>query len=61
MKLVFLFGLLLLVSCGRVERLFTHLTGDLTEKCSDAGVEYVQSDSGLAVSYNKDGSLRTCN
>lgn len=49
MKLVF--SLLVLSGCGRWNRLVTHYTGDLTYKCSKHGIEYVQSDSGLAVSY----------
>ena len=35
-------------------------TGDLTYKCSHQGVEYVQSDSGLAVSLDRDGKPVQC-
>jgi len=51
MKLIF--ALLLLTGCGWLERLTTHYTGSLTYKCSKHGIEYVQSDSGLAVSYER--------
>lgn len=39
----------LLSGCGQVSRLWTNLTGELTQKCGPTGVLYVQSDSGLAL------------
>jgi len=53
-------GVLVLAGCGRIERAWTGLTGGLTYKCSRNGVEYVQSDSGLAVSYDQDGKVIKC-
>jgi hypothetical protein len=41
--------------CGAVERVVTGITGSLTYKCSKHGVEYIQSDSGIAVSYDGEG------
>lgn len=49
-----------LSGCGAMERLFTNITGELSYKCSKTGVEYVQSDSGLAPLYEVNGSLKTC-
>lgn len=49
----FIFVTLFLTGCGSAQRSCTALTGDLQKKCSN-GVEYVQSDSGLAVSYTFD-------
>jgi hypothetical protein len=49
-----------LTACGKFNRVWTHWTGDLTYKCSRNGVEYVQSDSGLAVSMNAQGQIVTC-
>lgn len=51
---------LLLTSCGTIERSITGLTGGLTYKCSMSGVEYVQSDSGIAVHVNLDGKPVGC-
>ena len=51
---------LILSACGRLERSWTNVTGTLTYKCSRNGVEYVQSDSGLAVSYDQDGKIIKC-
>lgn len=50
----------LLTGCGSLERGYTGLTGGLTYKCSKHGVEYIQSDSGLAVSLDKEGRPITC-
>lgn len=44
-----------MTSCGYYDRITTYWTGDLTYKCSKHGVEYVQADSGLAVSVNRLG------
>jgi hypothetical protein len=52
--------LILLTSCGRVDRAITAWTGGLTYKCTEHGVQYVQSDSGLAVSLHRDGSPVGC-
>jgi uncharacterized protein YceK len=51
---------LILSGCGRLERTWTAYTGELTYKCSRNGVEYVQSDSGMAVSYDQDGKPVRC-
>jgi hypothetical protein len=50
----------LLVGCGAISRSCTRWTGDLTYKCSKRGTEYVQSDSGIAVSVDKDGTVVGC-
>lgn len=61
MKLMFVLLISLgVVGCGRFERIYTHWTGSLTYKCSRNGVEYVQSDSGLAPSLDKEGNVVTC-
>lgn len=59
--MILLYVCLSLTACGKIERLYTHWTGDLSYKCSRQGVEYVQSDSGLAVSLTKDGKPKECN
>jgi hypothetical protein len=46
--------------CGAADRAFTTWTGELTYKCSQHGVEYVQSNSGIALSVNPDGSPVKC-
>ena len=46
--------------CGAVERVVTGITGSLTYKCSKHGVEYIQSDSGIAVSYDGEGKPVRC-
>lgn len=51
---------LLLTGCGAVSRITTQLTGSLTYKCSRQGVEYVQSDSGLAISVDLDNKPIRC-
>lgn len=48
------------MSCGAVQRTITHWTGDLTYKCAKSGVEYVQSDSGLAVHVDPTGKPVSC-
>lgn len=61
MKVLFCFAVLLAVTgCGSCERMFTGMTGGLTYKCSSRGAEYVQSDSGLAVSYDGSGQIVKC-
>lgn len=61
MKIAIIFALVCSVSgCGYLSRLYTHYTGSLTYKCSKAGVEYVQADSGLALSVNAAGQPVTC-
>ena len=60
MKLILLTTIALtLSSCGAFQRFTTNLTGGLTYKCSKHGTEYVQSDSGLAVS-RKNGEDVIC-
>ena len=48
---------LLLSGCGAFERMFVGITGEMTYKCSKHGVEYVQSDSGIARSDDIHGIL----
>lgn len=61
MKLILLITLTALTtSCGAIDRLFTRYTGSLTYKCSKSGVEYVQSDSGIALHVDKDGNPIQC-
>lgn len=55
-----LFLILLLSGCGAMSREITKITGGLTYKCSKSGVEYVQSDSGLALHVDKDGKVIPC-
>ena len=50
----------LLSGCGRLQRLYTHWTGDFTVKCASTGVAYVQSDSGLAPLLDKEGKTVPC-
>lgn len=59
MKLLVSF-LVLLSGCGYFERATTHFTGSLTYKCSRSNVEYVQSDSGLALHVDRDGKPMGC-
>lgn len=54
-------SILFLTGCGAISRSITSFTGGLTYKCSKYGVEYVQSDSGLAVAINQDRSVVKCN
>lgn len=58
----FLLGIILtgLTGCGAVERASTSWTGKLTYKCSKVGTMYVQSDSGLAPLYDKQGRVVPC-
>ena len=58
--LILISMILILSSCGKLERISTHWTGNLTYKCSNNGIEYVQSDSGLAVHYKQNGSIQDC-
>lgn len=58
MKAIFL--VVLLSGCGAIDRCTTRLTGNLTYKCSSNGVEYVQSDSGLALHVDADGKPTKC-
>lgn len=55
-----LFASLLLVGCGSFQRACTTYTGELSYKCSKSGVEYTQSDSGLALHVNIDGMPIAC-
>lgn len=61
-KILLTLGMLsfLVTGCGAFERMTTGITGQLSYKCSKSGVEYVQSDSGLAVLLNKDGTPVIC-
>lgn len=56
----YLLLLLVLTGCGKISRIFTEITGEFTYKCSKEGVEYIQSDSGIAVSYGKNGKIVRC-
>lgn len=58
MKILFI--CILLTGCGAMSRSCTGITGSLTYKCSKNGVEYVQSDSGLAISLDRDGAPIIC-
>jgi uncharacterized protein YceK len=60
MKTLVLLISLALSGCGAIERSITGLTGGLTYKCSKSGVEYVQSDSGIAVHLDKNGQPISC-
>jgi hypothetical protein len=55
-----IFAFLLLTGCGQLQRVATNITGDLTYKCSKSGVEYVQSDSGIAVHVDRCGKPVSC-
>ena len=62
-KLLFIVLLASMAGCGRIDRIITNWTGELTYKCADSGVEYVeyvQSDSGIAAHVYPDGSYVTC-
>lgn len=62
MKLSFiLISVFIFSSCGKMDRIITGLTGTLTYKCSKHSVEYIQSDSGLSVSYDLNGNVVKCN
>jgi hypothetical protein len=52
--------LFLLTGCGQCRRTFTNITGELTYRCSESGVEYIQSDSGLALHVHQDGRPVPC-
>lgn len=56
----FLWLTLLLVGCGGMQRGCTYFTGDFTYKCAKSGVEYVQSDSGIALLVERDGRPMAC-
>lgn len=49
-----------LSSCGAIQRAYTNFTNEFTYKCSRSGVEYVQSDSGIAVHVDKQGVPVVC-
>lgn len=55
-----LLATLFITSCGALERCSTKITGNLTYKCSKSGVEYVQSDSGIARHDNREGKPVKC-
>jgi len=57
---VLILSSILLMGCGAVQRALTGLTGGFTYKCSRSGVEYVQSDSGIAIHVDKKGLPVTC-
>lgn len=46
--------------CKELNHVATGVTGSLTYKCSKHGVEYIQSDSGIAVSLDRDGKPVKC-
>ena len=58
--LFFIILLLLLTGCGKCQRYITHWTGDLMYKCSRSGVEYVQSDSGIAIHVDRNNNPIPC-
>lgn len=49
-----------LSGCGSLKRIWTGWTGGFTHTCASTGVTYVQSDSGTAPLYARDGSLVAC-
>jgi len=60
MKKILIFSILL-TGCGSMQRSCTSMTGSFTYKCSESGVEYVQSDSGLAIHVDQNGRPKVCN
>lgn len=61
MRVILIIGLLSLTTgCGYVQRLWTHITGLTTVKCSHNGVTYLQSDSGLALLVDREGRPVPC-
>lgn len=61
MRVILIVGVLSLATgCGYVQRLWTHYTGDMMTKCTDNGVTYVQSDSGLALLVDRQGNPVPC-
>jgi hypothetical protein len=61
LKYILFLSLFMLAGCGACERAKTYFTGGLTYKCSRYGTEYVQSDSGLALSIDGSGMPVKCN
>ena len=60
-KLKYLFVVfvsIVLVGCGKVSRVEANLTGHSLECIS--GVQYIQFPSGVTVSYNQEGKVKTC-
>lgn len=60
LKYILIPSLFILTGCGQCQRVITGLTGGLTYKCSKYGTEYVQSDSGLALSVDASGLPVRC-
>lgn len=60
MKIVLLLAMSFLSGCGSCQRQFTAWTGEFTYKCSESGVQYIQSDSGIALHVDKDGKPIKC-
>ena len=60
MRFLIFISVLSLTGCGAIDRFFTNVTGNLSYKCSKSGVEYVQSDSGLALHVDANGKPITC-
>lgn len=60
MKSILIFVAVAFCGCGAMERGYTSMTGGFTYKCSKSGVEYVQSDSGIAVHVDRDGKPVRC-
>lgn len=52
--------LVLFTGCGSIQRACSGFTGELMYRCSKSGVEYVQSDSGVAAHVDKDGKPVVC-
>lgn len=57
---IFIISVFLLSGCGALSRNYTELTGEFTYKCARSGVEYVQSDSGIAVHVDDTGKPVKC-
>ena len=60
LMIIGLVAMLLISGCGWFSRVTTGWTGGLTYKCSKSGVEYIQSDSGVAVHVDREGKPVPC-
>ena len=50
----------MLCGCGNFQRWESGMTGGLSYRCSRSGVEYVQSESGLATHVDVNGNPVVC-
>jgi len=58
--LITVLGVILMTGCGGFSRMITSITGEFTYRCSKSGVEYIQSDSGIALHVHKNGTPVSC-